>query len=80
MSVQTLDTVSISKEVGWKGEQRKLPPLNEVRGCAEQAKKGDKAAATRLLTWYRFCKSPKTNSEVETMNVLADGYKEVFAK
>lgn len=78
MSIVTYAMSDISKQVGWKGEPRKLPPVGQIRVCLEQAKNGDRAAAVKLLTWYRFCKSPKTFSEVAAVEVLSQGCKELL--
>jgi hypothetical protein len=78
MSVQIIDKVAVSKQVGFKGAQRKLPPIAQVRKCLEEAKSGSYAAAVKFLTWYRFSKSPTTPSEIIVCNLLSDGYGEIF--
>jgi hypothetical protein len=78
MKVSAADMVAIGTRVGFKGDTRKLPPVDQVRKYLERANKGDKSAAEKLLTWYRFSKPPKTGSEHLAQDLLSGGVRELF--
>jgi hypothetical protein len=72
---------TVSKAVGWTREDNiEIPPLQLVKSTIEGALRGDYVAQCLYLTWYRFCKSPLSDQEIETMDLLCDNFRAIRDK
>ena len=68
----TFDKEHISKLVGWDAASAPIPNVREIKIMAERARAGSEHAAARLLFWYRFSLSPRTDADTEAINVLTE--------
>jgi len=61
---------TISKQVGWDTGKLLIPKVEVVKILYTEVEKGDVDALYNILRFHRFCESPRTPEEVESINFI----------
>ncbi len=72
------ERVGVSKDIGWDGPLLDIPEMGEVEKIFSKSCNGCYMSAREIFRWYRFCKSPESNSEVDVMNRITACFQVLF--